>query len=93
MPVVDTVENPMDMLLRIGTSILSPAQIFNGSLLAPLWSKTWGIKKEWPKNREIRCVSFRGAASFARSSPLGRHGLVQGHDLLFFGEVEQHGSC
>ncbi len=46
MPVVDTVENPMDMLLGIGVSILSPVQIFNGSLLAPLWSKTWGIKKE-----------------------------------------------
>ena len=93
MPVVDTVENPMGMLLRIGVSILIPAQIFNGSLLAPLWAKTWNIKKEWPKNREIRCASFRGVASFARSSPLGRHGLVQGHDLLFFGEVEQHGSC
>lgn len=46
MPVVDTVENPMGMLLRIGVSILSPSQIFNGSLLAPLWCKTWGVKEE-----------------------------------------------
>ena len=46
MPVVDTVENPMDMLLGMGVSILFPAQIFNGSLLAPLWCKTWGVKEE-----------------------------------------------